>query len=54
MRKVLTRHPQIEQQRLHRRIFFDYINQKNLALMVIYLEAPLSAIVYLSNHAFNG
>jgi hypothetical protein len=35
MRKVIANHPEIEQKRLHRRVFFDYINsQNNLALMV--------------------
>jgi MscS family membrane protein len=34
MRKVLAKNPQIEQQRLHRRVFMDNINQENQALMV--------------------
>ncbi|XP_024360334.1 mechanosensitive ion channel protein 2, chloroplastic isoform X2 [Physcomitrium patens] len=35
MRKVLANHPEIEQKRLHRRVFFDHINSQNLALMII-------------------
>lgn len=34
MRKVLAKNPQIEQQRLHRRVFLDNINPENQALMV--------------------
>jgi hypothetical protein len=45
MRKVLAKNPHIEQQKLHRRVFFEKIDPKNQALMVIrhYLlvEIPL-------------
>lgn len=34
MRKVLAKHPQVEQQRLHRRVFFDQIDPENQSLMV--------------------
>lgn len=34
MRKVLSKNPQVEQQRLHRRIFLDNVNPENQALMV--------------------
>ncbi|MCI22650.1 mechanosensitive ion channel protein 2 chloroplastic-like, partial [Trifolium medium] len=33
MRKVLAKNPQVEQQRLHRRVFLDNINPENQALM---------------------
>ncbi|CAK7339633.1 unnamed protein product [Dovyalis caffra] len=33
MRKVLAKNPQVEQQRLHRRVFFDNINPENQALL---------------------
>ncbi|GFP90692.1 mechanosensitive ion channel protein 2 chloroplastic [Phtheirospermum japonicum] len=32
MRKVLAKNPQVEQQKLHRRIFLDFINPENQAL----------------------
>eukprot|EP00250_Pteridium_aquilinum_P016811 c23303_g1_i1 orf=812-3142(+) len=35
MRKVLAKHPQVEQRRLHRRVFFDQINPENQAIMVL-------------------
>ncbi|KAG0627761.1 hypothetical protein M758_2G226300 [Ceratodon purpureus] len=35
MRKVLAKHPQVEQQRLHRRVFFDQIDPENQALMIL-------------------
>ncbi|XP_023537839.1 mechanosensitive ion channel protein 3, chloroplastic-like [Cucurbita pepo subsp. pepo] len=35
MRKVLSKNPQVEQQRLHRRIFLDNINPENQALMIM-------------------
>jgi len=35
MRKVLAKNPHIEQQKLHRRVFFEKIDPKNQALMVI-------------------
>ena len=34
MRKVLAKNPQVEQQRLHRRVFLDYIDPENQALLV--------------------
>ncbi|KAF8411367.1 hypothetical protein HHK36_003916 [Tetracentron sinense] len=34
MRKVLAKNPQVEQQRLHRRVFLDNVNQENQALLV--------------------
>jgi hypothetical protein len=34
MRKVLAKNPQVEQQRLHRRVFLENINPENQALMV--------------------
>lgn len=34
MRKVLAKNSQVEQQRLHRRVFLDNINPDNQALMV--------------------
>lgn len=41
MRKVIAYHPEIEQRRLHRRVFFDYVNSENLALMVSFLSSTL-------------
>jgi MscS family membrane protein len=35
MRKVLAKHPQVEQRRLHRRVFFESVAPENQALMVI-------------------
>lgn len=35
MRKVLAKHPQIEQQRLHRRVFLENINPDNQALLIL-------------------
>ncbi|KAG6598731.1 Mechanosensitive ion channel protein 3, chloroplastic, partial [Cucurbita argyrosperma subsp. sororia] len=35
MRKVLSKNPQVEQQRLHRRIFLDNIDPENQALMIM-------------------
>uniref|UniRef100_A0A0C9QUQ6 TSA: Wollemia nobilis Ref_Wollemi_Transcript_8212_2916 transcribed RNA sequence n=1 Tax=Wollemia nobilis TaxID=56998 RepID=A0A0C9QUQ6_9CONI len=35
MRKVLAKTPQIEQQRLHRRVFLDYIDPESQALMIL-------------------
>lgn len=37
MRKVLSKHPQVEQQRLHRRAFFDNVDPENQALLVSFL-----------------
>lgn len=35
MRKVLAKNPQVEQQRLHRRVFLESINPENQALMIL-------------------
>ncbi|XXG63544.1 hypothetical protein AAC387_Pa05g1707 [Persea americana] len=35
MRKVLAKNPQVEQQRLHRRVFLDDIDPENQALMIL-------------------
>ncbi|CAN1332035.1 Mechanosensitive ion channel protein 2, chloroplastic, partial [Linum perenne] len=35
MRKVLSKNPQVEQQRLHRRVFLENINAENQALMIL-------------------
>ncbi|GER27300.1 MSCS-like 2 [Striga asiatica] len=35
MRKVLAKNPQVEQRKLHRRIFLDYINPENQALTIM-------------------
>ncbi|XP_059279623.1 mechanosensitive ion channel protein 3, chloroplastic-like [Lycium ferocissimum] len=35
MRKVLAKHPLVEQQRLHRRVFLDKIDPENQALMIM-------------------
>ncbi|KAK4416989.1 Mechanosensitive ion channel protein 2, chloroplastic [Sesamum alatum] len=35
MRKVLAKNPQVEQQKLHRRVFLDNINPENQALMIL-------------------
>ncbi|XP_050213427.1 mechanosensitive ion channel protein 3, chloroplastic-like isoform X2 [Mercurialis annua] len=35
MRKVLAKNPQVEQQRLHRRVFLDTIDPENQALMIL-------------------
>ncbi|KAI4328133.1 hypothetical protein L6164_020514 [Bauhinia variegata] len=35
MRKVLAKNPQVEQQRLHRRVFLDNINHENQALLIL-------------------
>lgn len=34
MRKVLAKNPQVEQQKLHRRVFLENIDPENQALMV--------------------
>lgn len=34
MRKVLAKNPQVEQKKLHRRVFLEDINPENQALMV--------------------
>ncbi|CAN0877242.1 Mechanosensitive ion channel protein 3, chloroplastic [Linum grandiflorum] len=35
MRKVISKNPQVEQQRLHRRVFLENINAENQALMIL-------------------
>ncbi|PIN09746.1 hypothetical protein CDL12_17672 [Handroanthus impetiginosus] len=35
MRKVLAKNPQVEQQKLHRRVFLDNLNSENQALMIL-------------------
>lgn len=45
MRKVLAKNPQVEQQRLHRRIFLDNINPENQALLIL-----VSCFVKTSHH----
>ncbi|XP_030455196.1 mechanosensitive ion channel protein 3, chloroplastic-like [Syzygium oleosum] len=35
MRKVLAKNPQVEQQKLHRRVFLENINPENQALMIL-------------------
>ncbi|KAH7416525.1 hypothetical protein KP509_14G095500 [Ceratopteris richardii] len=35
MRKVLAKHPQVEQRRLHRRVFFETIDPENQAIMIL-------------------
>ncbi|CAI0474325.1 unnamed protein product [Linum tenue] len=35
MRKVLAKNPQVEQQRLHRRVFLENVNAENQALMIL-------------------
>lgn len=34
MRKVLAKNPQVEQQRLHRRVFLENVDSENQALLV--------------------
>lgn len=34
MRKVLSKNPQVEQQKLHRRVFLENVDPENQALMV--------------------
>ncbi|KAH9712715.1 Mechanosensitive ion channel protein 2 [Citrus sinensis] len=44
MRKVLAKNPQVEQQRLHRRVFLDNINPENQALLLLWrIEGSASA-----------
>ncbi|WCJ31989.1 Mechanosensitive ion channel protein 2 chloroplastic [Euphorbia peplus] len=45
MRKVLAKNPQVEQQRLHRRVFLDNINPENQALLIL-----ISCFVKTSHH----
>jgi hypothetical protein len=35
MRKVISKHPQVEQRRLHRRAFFDNVDPENQALLIL-------------------
>lgn len=47
MRKVLAKNPQVEQQRLHRRVFLDNIDPENQALLVSsFVEFILFAVAY--------
>lgn len=50
MRKVLSKNPQVEQQRLHRRIFLDNVNPENQALMVRIASNYLPSVSYLLIH----
>jgi hypothetical protein len=47
MRKVLAKNPQVEQPRLHRRVFMDTVNPENQALMVCmnWFDLPLFYLV---------
>ncbi|KAH9604845.1 hypothetical protein KSS87_004786 [Heliosperma pusillum] len=45
MRKVLAKNPQVEQQRLHRRVFLENVNPENQALMIL-----ISCFVKTSHH----
>ncbi|TXG60087.1 hypothetical protein EZV62_014660 [Acer yangbiense] len=45
MRKVLAKNPQVEQQRLHRRVFLDNIDPENQALLIL-----VSCFVKTSHH----
>eukprot|EP00257_Ricinus_communis_P012010 XP_002533682.2 mechanosensitive ion channel protein 2, chloroplastic [Ricinus communis] len=45
MRKVLAKNPQVEQQRLHRRVFLENINPENQALLIL-----ISCFVKTSHH----
>ncbi|KAJ8765673.1 hypothetical protein K2173_014795 [Erythroxylum novogranatense] len=45
MRKVLAKNPQVEQQRLHRRVFLENVNQENQALVIL-----ISCFVKTSHH----
>jgi hypothetical protein len=47
MRKVLAKNSQVEQQRLHRRVFLDNVNLENQALMVCmnWFDLPLFYLV---------
>lgn len=36
MRKVLAKNPQVEQQKLHRRVFLENIDPENQALLVVH------------------
>uniref|UniRef100_A0A803KXA4 Mechanosensitive ion channel protein 2, chloroplastic-like n=1 Tax=Chenopodium quinoa TaxID=63459 RepID=A0A803KXA4_CHEQI len=45
MRKVLAKNPQVEQQKLHRRVFLENINPENQALLIL-----ISCFVKTSHH----
>ncbi|PQM36148.1 mechanosensitive ion channel protein 2 chloroplastic isoform X1 [Prunus yedoensis var. nudiflora] len=45
MRKVLSKNPQVEQQRLHRRVFLDNVTPENQALLIL-----VSCFVKTSHH----
>ncbi|KAK9949390.1 hypothetical protein M0R45_004915 [Rubus argutus] len=45
MRKVLSKNPQVEQQRLHRRVFLENVTPENQALMIL-----ISCFVKTSHH----
>ncbi|KAL6012604.1 hypothetical protein ACLOJK_003093 [Asimina triloba] len=50
MRKVLSKNPQVEQQKLHRRVFLENINPENQALLdVAASKSAMLAFVLLSN-----
>lgn len=44
MRRVLSKNPQVEQQRLHRRAFFDTIDPENQALQVRCAHLSLNCV----------
>ena len=44
MRKVLAKNPQVEQQRLHRRVFLESIDPENQALMVRFFHWHLFSL----------
>lgn len=49
MRKVLAKNPQIEQQRLHRRVFLENINPENQSLNVrlsFFISPFVSDLIY--------
>ncbi|KAK6154167.1 hypothetical protein DH2020_013806 [Rehmannia glutinosa] len=46
MRKVLAKNPQVEQQKLHRRVFLDNINPENQALLEAILHDLLRVITH--------
>lgn len=48
MRKVLAKNPQVEQQRLHRRVFLENVNPENQALLV-----RVEHLNFLCDHSFH-
>lgn len=46
MRKVLAKSPQVEQQKLHRRVFLENVNPENQALTV---RSKLLNIIFLTD-----